>query len=731
MNLLPLTVLAALAQEPKLPVIRLAADDTRVEHSCRIEIPPDTVIGDANGDGVIHILASDIVVELSGALRGAPADAAPDQYEGYAIRVAGQKNVTLRGGRISGYRCAVWASAADGLTLEDIDASDNRRARLKSDPQVENGEDWMFPHDNDKNEWLTNYAAALYVEDAARVTVRRCRVHQGQSGLCLDRVTGAKVYDNDFSFNSGWGIALWRSGHNIITRNACDFCIRGYSHKIYNRGQDSAGILVFEQCSDNVFAENSITHGGDGVFGFAGKEALGEAPAAKTPLVHTGCDRNLFVKNDCSYAAAHGIEMTFSFGNRYFANRLVGNAICGLWNGYSQETLVAENEIAENGDMGYGLERGGVNIDSSRANTIVRNKFHKNECGVHLWWAPLDALQGWAAANVKDWEGNLIADNVFLDDTVGLHFRGLGKVTLAGNQFENERWEAVIDPKTQVVRDESVAVPPTPLPEYPVFGDTRPVGARSPLRGRENIIMTTWGPWDHNSPLVRRIADAGPTQTWGVYCAGTKPEYELQGAGTLGRTARLPEGPDPGEAYTISAAATGLHPYTLTVRAGDFREQVHGTLIVAKWDVTEFPWTRDPSTDLEGWRQEAHRRQAQTRALDGLSLAHGPDPLEFGPPGSTSPADLNGTRPRRPTGIIAQTRLPIAAGDWTVSLLGNGGLRLLVDGKPLLEDWKVGGTRRLTAPLHIDATREVALIVEQCRERASLTLALWIEPAAK
>ena len=82
--------------------------------------------------------------------------------------------------------------------------------------------------------------------------------------------------DNDFSFNSGWGIALWRCARNVISRNAVDFCVRGYSHGVYNRGQDSAGIFVFEQNNENVFAENSATHGGDCFFGFAGREALGQ-----------------------------------------------------------------------------------------------------------------------------------------------------------------------------------------------------------------------------------------------------------------------------------------------------------------------------------------------------------------------------------------------------------------------------------------------------------------------
>ena len=34
-------------------------------------------------------------------------------------------------------------------------------------------------------------------------------------------------------------------------------------------------------------------------------------------------------------------------------------------------------------------------------------------------------------------------------------------------------------------------------------GDTRPVGARASLRGRDKIIMTEWGPWDHESPLLQ------------------------------------------------------------------------------------------------------------------------------------------------------------------------------------------------------------------------------------
>jgi hypothetical protein len=139
----------------------------------------------------------------------------------------------------------------------------------------------------------------------------------------------------------------------------------------------------------------------------------------------------------------------------------------------------------------------------------------------------------------------------------------------------------------------------------------------------------------------------------------------------------------------------------------------------------------ETETELEAWRKEAEGAQAQTRTLAGLALTHGPDPLEFGPPGNPSTEDLRGSRPRRPAGLIAQTRLAVPAGDWTVALYANGGVRLLADGRPIMEEWKNSGARRVTAPLHLDAARDVEFVVEQFRERASQTLLFTIEPATK
>lgn len=501
-SLLFVVQIQAPAQQPEVVV---TSDDTVITQSCRIVIPPDTVIEDENGNGVIQVQASNIRIDFArgSVLRGAKAGTRPDEYRGYGIRVDGQEDVTIQQARISGFWGGLWASRADNLKLETLDLSDNRRAHLKSTPLAEDAIDWLYPHNNDRNEWLVNYGSAMYIEDSDAVIVRNCTVRQGQNALVLDRVNHAKVYDNDFSFNSGWGIALWRSSHNVITRNACDFCVRGYSHGVYNRGQDSAGILMFEQNCDNVIAENSGTHGGDGFFGFAGREALGEAGSHTADWYKKrGNNRNLLIKNDFSYAPAHGIEMTFSFGNIFYGNRLVENAICGVWGGYSQDTLIVNNHFAGNGGMAYGLERGGVNIEHGQNNRIVHNRFESNKCGVHLWWDPEGdfAERPWGKANGTASKDNLICANVFQSDDCAYHFRGPSQVSLWQNDLRDVGTPMEKDSEAEVHDEIKPDIPMMETPSYPVFGQTRPVGTRAHLRGRQNIIMTEWGPWDHKAP---------------------------------------------------------------------------------------------------------------------------------------------------------------------------------------------------------------------------------------
>src|SRR5207244_5418079 len=124
------------------------------------------------------------------------------------------------------------------------------------------------------------------------------------------------IRDNNFSFNSGLGIGLYRSSDDTIIHNEVDYNVRGYSHRFFTRGQDSADLLLFEQSSRNVVALNSLTHGGDGVFLWAGQTAMDSGTG--------GANDNLFYGNDVSYATANGVEATCS-RNENIANPAWGS----------------------------------------------------------------------------------------------------------------------------------------------------------------------------------------------------------------------------------------------------------------------------------------------------------------------------------------------------------------------------------------------------------------------
>jgi parallel beta-helix repeat protein len=707
-----------------LPTIEVTADDTVITESCRVVIPPDLVIEDVNDDGVIQIGASDIEIEFvpGSVLRGTPPGTRPDEYRGYGIRLNGHQHVSICNARISGYWCGLWATHASGLTLDGIDASDNRRAYLKSTPAAEDGSDWLFPHNNDDNEWLNNYAAAIYVEDSDHVTVHNCKVWHGQNALCIDRVNDSKIYDNDFSFNSGWGLAMWRSSRNVITRNAIDLCVRGYSHGVYNRGQDSAGILMFEQNNENVIAENSATHGGDCFFGFAGREALGEVGHHPDEWYKARGNRdNLLINNDFSYAPAHGIEMTFSHGNQFIGNRMVGNAICGVWGGYSQKTLIAGNEFAENGGMGYGLERGGVNIEHGKSNRIVNNVFRNNKCGVHLWWDPDGgfAERPWAKVNGTESVNNVIVSNEFVGDKLAFHFRlarddahpelGANEVTIGYNDLRDVEEEIKVEGDVEVIRRPSYKLEPA-TPKYPVYGETHPVGARPQLRGRENIVMTEWGPWDHASPLIRLVEDTGDSVTYDLHEMPGKPNVKVEGAAVQGSMVSPAEA---GQAprYTIKTTKPGAHAYEMIVTAGDFEKTIAGTLISATWDATFFKWTEevDPRNDLAGWRQLAEGDTAVAAKPTQLKFKYGwGGPSEQKLSEQLTAAKLGGDH----FGMIARTKLPLPAGKWKFTTTSDDGVRVTVDGEPVIENWTWHGPTRDTGTLELPKDKTVEIVVE-------------------
>src|SRR2546421_9462278 len=208
--------------------------------------------------GPITVKGDDLTVDFQGAtLQGIAPESDPDLARDTAIVVAGGHNVRILRARVRGYKVGIIARGTRGLALIGNDLSYNWKPRLFSLVEHESLVDWLSFHHNERDEWL-RFGAAIYLADVNGGAVRDNTVEQGMNGLLLVRSNGVAIRDNSFSFNSGLGIGLYRSSDDTIVHNRIDYDVRGYSHRFYSRGQDSAGMLIYQPGRPQNVADNPL-----------------------------------------------------------------------------------------------------------------------------------------------------------------------------------------------------------------------------------------------------------------------------------------------------------------------------------------------------------------------------------------------------------------------------------------------------------------------------------------
>jgi len=470
-----------------------------------VKIKPAVYILEPGADirkPIVIIEGSNITVDFRNAeLMSTLSSEPPDRFRGLAVLVRDGRNVTIRNLKIRGFKVALMGENVDGLTVENCDFSYNYRPHLNSTQEKEDISDWMSYHHNEKDEWL-RYGAAIYLKGCRNAVIKKNKVTGGQNALMMTDCDYASVYNNDFSFNSGIGIGMYRCSNNNIAFNTLIFNVRGYSHGVYNRGQDSAGILVYEQSSNNFFYRNNVTHGGDGFFLWAGQSTMDSGSG--------GCNDNIIMGNDFSYAPTNGIEVTFS------RNIITGNRLfeCdhGIWGGYSYETNISTNRFRDN--------RIDIAIEHGQKNYITYNIFYKSREAIRLW-ARASQPADWGYARNRDTRSRkyLIAFNNFNDCETVFNFNRSSKLAVFGNIYTKYDRLFVTDSTVKELdstynEDLAGMVNMDTVVRSPAIKDAVEIPSTPPsLRGREHILMTEWGPYDYGYPL---IWNSNPTDTSAV-----------------------------------------------------------------------------------------------------------------------------------------------------------------------------------------------------------------------
>jgi len=528
---------------------KVVADGMKINKSMKIKKTVYKIDAANNVErSVIFIEGNNITVNFNNStLKGSNTTKRPDEFVGVAIMIINSKNVTIKNLKVKGYKIALLAKNTEGLILDNCDLSYNYRQHLNSTQEKEDVSDWMSYHHNEKDEWL-RYGAAIYLRNCNGAMIKNCRVTGGQNALMMMECNDGMIYNNDFSFNSGIGIGMYRCSRNKVMYNKVNFNVRGYSEGVYSRGQDSAGILVYEQSNNNFFYKNSATHSGDGFFLWAGQTTMDNGQG--------GCNDNIIMSNNFSYAPANGVEVTFS-RNIVSDNRLFG-CDYGIWGGYSFESNFSNNKLRDN--------RIDIAIEHGQQNKITYNIFYVSKEAIRLW-ARNEQPADWGYVKYHDIKSRdyTIAFNNFNRCQIILNANHTERLSVFSNIYgEHEKLfnidSTVVDLDTtinQELYDELSVDTTVSIPE--VLNPNDPFKDGGKLAGRKNIMITEWGPYDFRSPI---IWNSNPTDTNGLMkfdLLGPKGKWRIKSfKGISGISKMSGEFPASITAQKINTGKTGV-----------------------------------------------------------------------------------------------------------------------------------------------------------------------------
>jgi len=348
-------------------------------------IPNNYVFPDPGLDGVIQINNVHNVV-----LDGTGCTVNGTNYQGYCIKINNSHHIILKNfDSVFQYKYAVYITNSHHITIDSNKFCHNK---VDSSGVI--------------NVW-TDYTSALgggvmmYNSRAADIFENEMTMQN--DGIALYECDSIKIHENNFAWNTSYGIRMYWSDTCHIYNNVANHINRPLTDP-----SDCGAILMIVSNANRV-ENNDFSWSGDGIF-------LGQYQYSTIP------NNNYFAWNQCSYSPHNAIEATFASGNTYKHN-ICNYSWYGFWLGYSFNSLVDSNEIIGNSQDGIAIDRG-------FSNTITHNTLFDHPIGIELWEG--NPITGYTNQHSKDY---LISDNIIEGNSTGISATKTQHAVIKNNQF--------------------------------------------------------------------------------------------------------------------------------------------------------------------------------------------------------------------------------------------------------------------------------------------------------
>ena len=657
----------------------------------------DYTLADLKGSGALRVDADNVTIDFQGSTIESPVAKTGrlETFNGIGLSISDHKHVTIRNVKIHGFQFNIKALRCGNLTLENCELGQSRSQKI-----VDHGTWNAIWLDLRGLESWRSYGAAAWLEECTVPFVKGVRANQSQNGLIMVKSKYGTVVGCDFSYNSGWGIALCRSSDNLICWNHADFVNRPWAG---GWGGDSSGVTETTQCNRNIWAFNSFTHSGDGFFlatlngGFDDKGVLHEEGP---------CAGNWVVRNDGSWSTANAFEATFSTKNIFYRNT-ANDSNYGFWLGYSNGNIVAGNEIIRSHQDGIANEQG------SRCVYVGNTIEDTAGSAIHLWSGLEERFK------VSPSDGNLIARNRIVNAKAGLTLQNSTHAILEDNDFLN----APIS--KDLKQGKGMGINELEVPRKQEIMNLKPKGFRMYRatdlpRGWQWLAPTAYGMKDYRKVLA----------PWTMQDART---IRLFVRPNLVKKVDIPtwmevsiKGNEPNEWLVTSKNNDDpigkYRPFRFRVIGKSGKEEwVEGQLLDLKWHVRWFSWFRndhDAFSDSEGWKTLFDGPAIKEEVRGDL-----PEIVGYRAPEPGLPKDHYA--------MVADTKLKLGSGTYRFDTLSDDGIQVLVDGNLVINNWTHHGGTQDTGSLKL-ASGVHSIEVRYCQEDGGAALSVhWSQIGSK